>query len=96
MPGFDGTGPRGQGPMTGRAEGFCALRIPDSGGAPDGYAGLQGTPVGPGTPAVWPEVRARFARWLRSARWPLDMSEREFGRSRCRGAGLGRGQSRRR
>lgn len=25
MPGFDGTGPRGQGPMTGGARGFCAL-----------------------------------------------------------------------
>ena len=25
MPGFDGTGPRGQGPMTGGARGFCAM-----------------------------------------------------------------------
>jgi len=25
MPGFDGTGPRGQGPMTGGARGFCAV-----------------------------------------------------------------------
>ena len=25
MPGFDGTGPRGQGPMTGGGRGFCAL-----------------------------------------------------------------------
>ena len=27
MPGFDGTGPRGQGPMTGGARGFCAESI---------------------------------------------------------------------
>lgn len=27
MPGFDGTGPRGEGPMTGGARGFCG---PDS------------------------------------------------------------------
>jgi hypothetical protein len=25
MPGFDGTGPRGQGPMTGGGRGFCAM-----------------------------------------------------------------------
>jgi len=25
MPGFDGTGPLGQGPMTGRGQGFCVL-----------------------------------------------------------------------
>lgn len=25
MPGFDGTGPLGQGPMTGGARGFCAM-----------------------------------------------------------------------
>ncbi|MEA3340841.1 MAG: DUF5320 domain-containing protein, partial [Chloroflexota bacterium] len=42
MPGFDGTGPRGQGPMTGRGEGYCAVKLPQSGQAVDGYAGLQG------------------------------------------------------
>ena len=45
MPRFDGTGPRGLGPMTGRGEGYCVLEIPDSGQAPRGYVGLQGTPV---------------------------------------------------
>ncbi|MFP3897441.1 MAG: DUF5320 domain-containing protein [Anaerolineales bacterium] len=47
MPGFDGTGPRGEGPMTGRGEGYCAmvLRSPECGETPYGYAGLQGTPV---------------------------------------------------
>ena len=29
MPGFDGTGPRGLGPMTGGGEGFCIVRLPD-------------------------------------------------------------------
>jgi len=28
MPGFDGTGPRGMGPMTGGGRGFCALPLP--------------------------------------------------------------------
>ena len=29
MPGFDGTGPLGQGPFTGRGMGFCALKLSD-------------------------------------------------------------------
>jgi len=28
MPGFDGTGPRGMGPMTGGGRGFCAYPLP--------------------------------------------------------------------
>jgi hypothetical protein len=46
MPGQDGTGPRGSGPMTGKGLGFCILRIP---GAPEepfvGFAGESGRPV---------------------------------------------------
>ena len=30
MPGFDGTGPRGMGPMTGGGRGFCATPSPGS------------------------------------------------------------------
>ena len=47
MPGFDGTGPLGQGPMTGRGQGFCVLTKSEEN--PDqikGFAGLQGLPVG--------------------------------------------------
>jgi hypothetical protein len=49
MPAFDGTGPRGLGPMTGRGEGYCAIALPSpgTGRAPYGYAGLAGTPVQP-------------------------------------------------
>ena len=47
MPGFDGTGPLGQGPMTGRGRGFCVLtnskKNPDQ---LEGFAGLQAVPVG--------------------------------------------------
>ena len=46
MPGFDGTGPLGQGPMTGRGQGFCVLKT--SSGTPGqikGFTGLQGIPV---------------------------------------------------
>ena len=28
MPGFDGTGPRGMGPMTGGGRGFCSIPLP--------------------------------------------------------------------
>jgi len=38
MPGFDGTGPMGMGPMTGGGRGFCA--IPLSPGWP-AYAGMR-------------------------------------------------------
>jgi len=46
MPGFDGTGPLGQGPMTGRGQGFCVLT--SSKENPDqiqGFVGLQAVPV---------------------------------------------------
>jgi hypothetical protein len=79
MPRFDGTGPQGQGPMTGRGEGYCAIRLPEPGEAPQGYAGLQGTPV---------RLGARFAGWLRPAR----RLGGAFRRGRGRGAGRGRGR----
>jgi hypothetical protein len=69
MPRFDGTGPQGLGPMTGRGEGYCALVMPESGQAPYGYAGLQGTPVRLRAPVARPTRGARFARWLRPAAW---------------------------
>jgi hypothetical protein len=88
MPGFDGTGPRGEGPMTGRGAGYCALVLPESGQAPYGYAGLQGTAVHPGMLAARPTLRTRFACWLRPSPW----LRRPFGRGRGRGPGRGRGR----
>ena len=38
MPAFDGTGPQGQGPMTGKGSGYCVVRLPDQ----------------PAQPAPWP------------------------------------------
>jgi hypothetical protein len=38
MPGFDRTGPRGEGPMTGRRQGYCA-------GEPQGFDQAQGRPL---------------------------------------------------
>ena len=46
MPGHDGTGPRGQGPMTGKGLGFCMMKIPSAPGEPFmGCAGRAGGPV---------------------------------------------------
>ena len=44
MPRFDGTGPRGEGPMTGRGRGRCGSRVPGSG------AGNRMLPQGGGGP----------------------------------------------
>ncbi len=47
MPGFDGTGPLGQGPMTGRGLGFCVLTTSkENPGQVKGFAGLQNVPIG--------------------------------------------------
>jgi len=47
MPGFDGTGPLGQGPMTGRGLGFCVLTTSkESPGQVEGFVGIKGKPVG--------------------------------------------------
>jgi hypothetical protein len=47
MPGLDGTGPDGRGPMTGRGEGYCALVREQQDGTEmvEGYAGVAGRPV---------------------------------------------------
>ena len=76
MPGFDRTGPRGQGPMTGRGEGYGAQNpsSPETGGRAYGYTGRQGTPMRLG--------RLRLA--MRRGRG--------FGRGRGRDARRGRGR----
>ena len=62
MPGFDGTGPRGMGPMTGGGRGFCspwgigaALR----GGAIPPYPGVPYAPYGGAMPYGWAMPYAR-------------------------------------
>jgi hypothetical protein len=80
MPGFDGTGPQGQGPMTGRGEGYCAIPLDGTGRVPYGYVGQQGRPL--------PLFRRRWMRWFR----PFRFYARPFGRGR----GWGRGRGRRR
>lgn len=48
MPGYDGTGPRGRGPMTGRGEGYCVVEMSDDAVQPEaGLGGQAGAPVTP-------------------------------------------------
>ena len=53
MPGFDGTGPRGMGPMTGGGRGFCA--IPRY-GVPRGMPGYGARPFTPGATPLAPHM----------------------------------------
>jgi len=82
MPGFDGTGPRGLGPMTGRGLGFCAMpaeaAVPAAQSArwfrPLAWLGPWALPLRGGAfwphRVRWPVLRGRrwYGRWL--GRWP--------------------------
>lgn len=87
MPRYDGTGPQGQGPMSGRGEGHCAIKLSESGQAPVGYAGIQGAPVSPDSLSTLLGSINRFARWMQPVRW--------LGCAFRRGRGPGRLGSRR-
>jgi hypothetical protein len=83
MPRFDGTGPGGEGPLTGRGEGYCAVPLGGPGAPPYGVAGLEGRPVSSTVPA---------RRWYRPSTW----FGRGIGRGLGRGYGRGRGRGARR
>ena len=50
MPGFNGTGPAGMGPMTGGGRGFCVMPLGYNPGAPYGFSGMQNYPVNVSNP----------------------------------------------
>ena len=68
MPGFDGTGPRRMGPMTGGGRGFCAVPLPaawpaysgraayPSYGVPWGMPYYAGAPIAPNAAPFAPQV----------------------------------------
>jgi hypothetical protein len=99
MPGFDGTGPRGLGPMTGRGEGYCAIAIPSPGTAraPYGYAGLAGVPVGlalsPAEGMGYPYGRSPAFGSAPYAPTPYSGGRPRRGMRFVRGRGGGRGPS---
>ena len=72
MPGFDGTGPLGQGPMTGRGLGFCNPRpgynnMYTLGPWGNPYRGL-GRGLGPGGGRFFGRGRGRFLAGITT--WP--------------------------
>lgn len=58
MPRFNGSGPKGEGPLTGRGAGNCAPNATQSNDA-NAYGEPQAGPMG----------MNRFARWLNPLRW---------------------------
>ncbi|MBC7248831.1 MAG: DUF5320 domain-containing protein [Anaerolineae bacterium] len=91
MPGFDGTGPRGLGPMTGRGEGYCAFVLPEPGtqGPAYGYAGLAGIPARLSRPLGMP-VPSAFGMLRRAATFFRPRLGLWFRRWGGRGRGRGR------
>jgi hypothetical protein len=85
MPGFDGTGPRGMGPMTGGGRGFCAAPL-----------GAVPRTVMPGQPAIAPTAVnppvAPWNPWLAACGW--QPGPWVFGRGMGWGCGRGRGGGR--
>ncbi len=69
MPEFDGTGPLGQGPLSGRGEGHCAIKLSKSGEVPQGFAGIQGSPVSLDSLPPQPGIGSRLARWIKPVSW---------------------------
>ena len=85
MPGFDGTGPLGKGPMTGRSRGFCILTTPkDNPGQIDGLVGIEGKPIRKTDSNLQFVGKKTISPWFR----------RGFGFGRCFGRCRGRGGER--
>ncbi len=80
MPGFDGTGPQGRGPMTGRAMGYCILKQSQNEPLVD-LTGLQGKQISHAA-----GLGIASMRTVSPYGW--------FGRRFGRGCGRGRGRNR--
>ncbi|MFP4106161.1 MAG: DUF5320 domain-containing protein [Phycisphaerae bacterium] len=78
MPRFDGTGPQGLGPLTGRGRGFCVMKLPNQDHpTATGIAGAGGEPFGrqTGNPGTLQQLHTdadRLDVLLRSFRRSLD------------------------
>jgi hypothetical protein len=88
MPRFDGTGPRGEGAMSGRGEGYCVLELPELDRPARGYLGLAGTPVCLPPLAPWLALARYLAPWL----FPAMALGWAFRRGRGRGVRRGPGR----
>jgi hypothetical protein len=72
MPRLDGTGPTGQGPLTGEGRGLCVVRVPEGKDEPvAGFTGWEGRPLGSPTQQV-PADLERLQRQV----WALEEAVR--------------------
>jgi len=100
MPGFDGTGPLGQGPLTGGGRGFCVAPVGYTGNVPVDYDGIQEYPVNPGYPYgvnygeySAPSYNYPYYSMRRAYMPPAAVGFRYFGRGRgMSSARIGRGR----
>ena len=93
MPGFDGTGPLGMGPMTGRGMGYCVMPLSGPGAVrfPYSYAGAYGLPRRTGYPYFSGLPYYSSLGLGYNLFWPRRFG-RGFGRGWGRGFGRGRGR----
>jgi len=96
MPGFNGTGPLGQGPLTGRGRGYCMVPADNNPGVPYRISGTQDYPVNAlypyqpmygrsySLPHQYPAYTGRSSTYLGFSRG------RGIGRAFPRGRGIGR------
>jgi len=75
MPGFDGTGPRGQGAMTGGGRGYCAVELNSTGVRPMSGCGFYGRGGGRGYRNCFNATG--LSGWIRAQR-----GKQAFGRAR--------------
>jgi hypothetical protein len=74
MPGYDGTGPRGRGPMTGRGDGYCMIEVPYDPDQPGtGFVGLPGRPVMVPANSVSPQIIPACVEIARTQKTLLDI-----------------------
>jgi len=93
MPRFDGTGPTGQGPLTGEGRGLCVVRVPEGKDEPAaGFIGREGRPLGrPMQQAPADLERLQRQLWeleeaVRLVQWRLDLLRQRGGRSFVQGS----------
>jgi hypothetical protein len=89
MPGYDGTGPEGFGPLTGRGRGYCVLKVSGSQDETQiGYAGLSGAPITALRDFSWSEsadLRYRFGQMrfaLRDLNYRIEILKSNIGRKK--------------
>jgi len=102
MPGLNGTGPMGQGSLTGRGRGFCVMPLGYNSGVPYKFSGMQSYPSNVSNPYSGRYSGAYISSYnytpypLRSSRYSARSAGYLRGRGRSFLGGIGmRGRGRR-